>query len=210
MEFRSPVSPRWRQRWMPRAGAASIVLHIVLFATLIVHRRGRIVVVRSPGTEHGSRIMLTYSPGRAPSPSRVAAVTPASSPTPLKSKLTFKLQPQLQASSNTTQPATPSAEAKQGGNALGLGNVTVALATFFPAPKPDLSRLPPGTRGDVVIDVTIDEQGHIVETRVDESLGHGVDETVLATIQTWTFKPATKDGKAVASEQQILFHYERG
>jgi protein TonB len=37
-----------------------------------------------------------------------------------------------------------------------------------------------------------------------------VDESVLATVQTWTFKPATKDGKPVASEQQLLFHYERG
>ncbi len=195
---------------MPRAGAASILLHALLFATLILHRRGHIVAVRSPGTEHGSRVMLTYSPGRAPSPSRVAAVTPASSPTPLKSKLTFKLQRELQASSNAAQPATPSPDAKQGGDALGHGNVTVALATFFPAPKPDLSQLPHGTRGDVIIDVTIDEQGHIVDTHVDQSLGHGVDETVLATIQTWTFKPATKDGKPVPSEQQILFHYERG
>ena len=60
----------------------------------------------------------------------------------------------------------------------------------------------------MVIDVTIDDQGHIVDSHVDQSLGHGVDETVLATIQTWTFKPATKDGKPVPSEQQLLFHYE--
>ncbi len=31
----------------------------------------------------------------------------------------------------------------------------------------------------------------------------------MAIIQTWTFTPATKAGKAVASEQQLLFHFER-
>jgi protein TonB len=28
-------------------------------------------------------------------------------------------------------------------------------------------------------------------------------------VQTWTFTPATKAGKPVASEQQLLFHFER-
>jgi protein TonB len=31
----------------------------------------------------------------------------------------------------------------------------------------------------------------------------------METIETWTFQPAMKDGKPVASEQQLLFHYER-
>jgi protein TonB len=41
-------------------------------------------------------------------------------------------------------------------------------------------------------------------------MGAGIDQTILATIQTWTFKPATKDGVAVSSQQELLFHYERG
>ncbi len=191
---------------MPRAGAASVVLHVVLFSAVILHHRAPTVAVRSPGTEHGSRVMLTYSPGRAPSPSRVASVTSAVSRPAVRPRLT---QARAETSPNATPMASASADVKQGGDALGFGNVTVALAVFFPSPKPDLSRLPHGARGDVVINVTIDEQGHIADTHIDQGLDHDVDQTVLAVIQTWTFKPATKDGKPVSSEQQILFHYER-
>jgi protein TonB len=61
----------------------------------------------------------------------------------------------------------------------------------------------------VIIDVVIDEQGKIVKTEVAQSMGQGIDDTVLTAIQTWTFKPATKDGVPVPSEQELLFHYER-
>lgn len=57
--------------------------------------------------------------------------------------------------------------------------------------------------------MVIDEQGRIVKTQVALSMGQGIDDTVLAAIQTWTFKPATKDGIPVPSEQELLFHYER-
>ena len=82
------------------------------------------------------------------------------------------------------------------------------MASFYPVPKPDLSALPHGTHGDIVVDVTIDEDGKVVDTHVDEGLGHGVDEAVLAVLQTWTFYPATKAGKPVASVQQLLFHFD--
>jgi protein TonB len=55
----------------------------------------------------------------------------------------------------------------------------------------------------------IDEDGKVVDTHVDQGLGHGVDEAVLAVVETWTFTPATKAGKPVASKQQLLFHFER-
>jgi hypothetical protein len=51
--------------------------------------------------------------------------------------------------------------------------VTLAMANFYPDPKPDLSVLPHGTRGDVVIDIVIDEDGKVVDTKVDQGLGHG-------------------------------------
>jgi protein TonB len=96
-----------------------------------------------------------------------------------------------------------------GGDPSGETDVTVAMANFDPAPKPDLSTLPHGTHGDVLIDIVIDEDGKVVDTHVDQGLGGGVDEAVLAVIQTWTFTPATKAGKPVASKQQLLFHFER-
>jgi protein TonB len=36
-----------------------------------------------------------------------------------------------------------------------------------------------------------------------------VEQQVIATVQTWTFTPATRNGTPIASEQELLFHYER-
>jgi protein TonB len=185
---------------------ASALLHVATLAILLhVHHR-TIEPTRFPGTALGTRISLTYSPGSARTATEHAAVRPAAAKVtrPVKS-----LTP-AQASGSSVSPASSSPNAAQGGDALGSGNVTVALATFFPTPKPDLAQLPHGTRGDVVVDVTIDEQGRIVDSQVAQSMGAGIDQTVLATIQTWVFKPATKDGVAVPSQQELLFHYERG
>jgi protein TonB len=105
---------------------------------------------------------------------------------------------------------THSTAAATGADALGDGDTTVALLVLHPPPHPDLSQLPSGTRGDVIVDIVIDRTGRIAKFNLERGLGHGVDDTVLATIQGWTFQPATRNGVPVASEQELLFHYERG
>lgn len=169
---------------------ASAVLHLALLAVLLYVRPLRVEPTRYPGTAHGTKLSLTYSPGGAPKP-----VPPQIT----KVKSHVKEAPVIMA------PPSVDRASSQGGDARGAGNVTVALATFFPNPKPEI---PHGTRGDVIIDVVIDEHGKIVKTQVAQSMGQGIDDTVLATIETWTFKPATKDGIPVPSEQELLFHYE--
>jgi protein TonB len=185
---------------------ASAVLHLAALAVILHVRRLHIEPTRFPGTVLGSHISLTYSPGRARTATEKAAVKPTAA------KLTrpVKSFTPTQASGTSISPASANPNAAQGGDAFGSGNVTVALATYFPTPKPDLTQLPHGTRGDVIVDVTIDEQGKVVDSQVAQSMGAGIDQTILATIQTWTFKPATKDGVAVSSQQELLFHYERG
>lgn len=173
---------------------ASAALHATALAILLYVRPLHVEPTRYPGTAAGTHLSLTYSPGGAPKPA----------PTPVKAvKSHIKATPSIASLPSIDRTAA------QGGDARGAGNVTVALATFFPNPKPDLAQLPHGTRGDVIVDVVIDEQGRIVKTEVAQSMGQGIDETVLAAIQTWTFKPATKDGVPVPSEQELLFHYER-
>ena len=135
---------------------------------------------------------------KAYAPGRTAVVQP-----PKPKVVQPKDPPKLAMKEPEPPPPTSS------GDPTGEADVSVAMANFYPPPKPDLSVLPHGTRGDVVIDIVIDEDGKVVDTRVDQGLGHGVDEAVLAVVQTWTFTPATKAGKPVASEQQLLFHFER-
>ena len=173
---------------------ASAALHAFVLATLLYVRPLHIEPTRHPGTAAGIHLSLTYSPGGAPKPA----------PTPVKAvKSHVKAIPTIASSPSIDHTAA------QGGDARGVGNVTVALAIFFPNPRPDLTQIPHGTGGDVIVDVVIDEQGRIVKTEVSQSMGQGIDDTVLAAIQTWTFKPATKDGVPVPSEQELLFHYER-
>ena len=113
------------------------------------------------------------------------------------------------ASPNTTSPASTQPDSAAGADSLGSGNINIALVSYFPTPKPDLSTLPRGTKGDVILDIVIDTTGKIADIKMTSGLGHGIDENVIATVQQWTFHPATKDGQPVASEQELHFHYEK-
>jgi periplasmic protein TonB len=169
---------------------ASIGLHVLVFVALTYHFRG--LLKPHPHKKLNARKLVAYAPGHtAPTP----PVKPKIRPPVDKPKLVTKEPP----------PPPPAS----GGDPLGESDVTVALADFYPTPKPDLTQLPHGTKGDVVIDITIDEDGKVVDEKIDQSLNQGVDEAVLSMVQTWTFTPATKAGKPVASQQQLLFHYER-
>ncbi len=185
-------------RWI----AVSAALHALVLAALLRGSHMRVASIPHPGTREGTHLALVYNPGRSAAATAQAAVQPVE--TPLSRHLKLKPAPPRPASTASPSPSTAAASS-QGNNALGAGNVTVALATYFPWPRPDL---PHGTRGDVVVDITIDQQGRIVETQVAQSMGPAIDGSVLSTIQTWTFKPATRDGVAVPSEQELLFHFE--
>ena len=188
MELISLNSTTSKKRRMPLKEVVSIGLHVLLLVGLTYQFRGAI----KPHKRQVARMLTPYAPGHT------AVVTP-----PKPKVIPPKEEPKL--AMKQPEPPPPSS----GGDPSGESDVTVAMANFYPDPKPDLAVLPHGTRGDVVIDIVIDEEGKVVETKVDQGLGHGLDEAVLAVIQTWTFWPATKAGKPVASAQQLLFHFER-
>jgi periplasmic protein TonB len=190
-------------RWV----TASLAVHALVIAAVLFHRAPKLVNAERPGDANGHNLLLTFTPGSsAPAATLQAKERPVQKPTPL---------PTIAAPAKVAPtPSTPSTDAgtgnSSGDDALGQGDITLALEMNHPYPKPDLSHLPAGTRGDVVVDVVIDEQGHIAKSTLTRGLGDGVDAAVLATIQQWTFQPATRNGKPVPSEQELLFHYERG
>jgi len=81
------------------------------------------------------------------------------------------------------------------------------LPTSFHGPHVAPSELPPGVTGDVVVEVTIDVAGNIVNKKVLKSIGYGIDEKVLAVLESWHFRPATINGAPVASRQDVHFHF---
>jgi protein TonB len=196
----------------PKYALASMSLHILLVAALVHQSASWVAPIRLPGSPHGANLLLTYSPGRAPLQASVpnAKTQPkqAETTTPLPAPPQAKLKETV-ASPNTSSPASAQPDSAAGADSLGSGNINIALVSYFPTPKPDLSTLPHGTKGDVILDIVIDTTGKIADIKMASGLGHGIDENVIATVQQWTFHPATKDGQPVASEQELHFHYEK-
>lgn len=187
---------------------ASLFLHVCVLGALLFVRSPKLSPIERPGDATGHLLSLTYAPGMsAPAAKLQSPKAPPRPPTPLSNAPTPTPAPPVVSASTTA--ATSSPDAASGVDALGDGNTTVALVVVHPSPKPDLSQLPSGTSGDVIVDVVIDKDGKIAKYTMMRGLGHGVDQTVLATIQQWTFQPATRDGHPVASEQELLFHYVR-
>jgi TonB family protein len=67
-----------------------------------------------------------------------------------------------------------------------------------------------GQEGDVVVEITIDAQGNIVQKVVIQSLGPAVDQKVLAALENWRFRPATQNGVAIPSKQDVYYHFKSG
>ena len=59
----------------------------------------------------------------------------------------------------------------------------------------------------MIVEVTIDEQGNVVETKLIRGIGYGIEDRVLATLRQWHFRPASKDGVTIASQHIVTFHY---
>lgn len=55
-----------------------------------------------------------------------------------------------------------------------------------------------GVEGTVVLDLVVDEQGHVTQISVVKGLGHGLNEAAIAAIRQCAFDPGEKGGKPVA------------
>jgi periplasmic protein TonB len=206
----------------------SVAAHALVIAAFVLALRQRPVhVFNLPGTDLGTHLALTYLPGRAPAPTlrRMTRIKPraqsapqlrptlhsaASQPTaatihppPLPHLTVTEAAP----SPDVSAPASATPDATTGSDSWGSGSLQIALTTFSPSPAPDLSVLPHGVQGDVIVDVTIDPNGKVAELAVLHTLGYGIESSVIGTLKTWTFRPATKDGTPIASVQELHFHF---
>ncbi|HEY4677788.1 MAG TPA: energy transducer TonB [Candidatus Angelobacter sp.] len=85
--------------------------------------------------------------------------------------------------------------------------VKPALPVAFQDLKIYRSELPSGIQGDVIVEITIDAQGTVVQERLLQGLGHGVDDRVIAVLRDWRFHPATRNGVAIPSKHDVHFHF---
>ena len=192
-----------------RGALLSVSVHLALLLCFVsgVRWSPRVAPYRLPGTALGVSTLTYYSPGSPRSLTSNAS---------LKSLAKTKAAPMVRPVAATPEPEKAHAVQAETGlgtsakSGLGEGDITIALLTYYPHPAPDLSALPHGTKGDVILNAVIDESGKISELTLLKGLGSPVDETVIATVQQWHFTPAMRNGVPVVSEQELHFHYERG
>jgi TonB family protein len=204
--------PSQPQRRSPLTGSALAHGAILLLIIAACYQKPLARIV-SPGEKSGNMATVLYSPAdgyeaangvtRAasgqPQPARAAAVKTSAAP------MLAAGGPAAAESSSADAP--PNADAANGLDSLGDGNVRIALGAYYPQPQPDLSPFPRGFEGDVVIDVLIDQTGKIRDKKLVRGISPQVDNTVMATLETWQFTPAERNGVAISSEQELLFHY---
>lgn len=210
------------RRSVARSVSASMVIHALAIAAALSYASNHRGAVIHPGGIHsGTRLEMIYLPGPTPASTlhpavklqapAVAKLRPSSVPAlpafPAPLLPHVNLIPGAPSENNSSSPSdVPDRTA--GSNSWGSGDgQQIALTTYSPSPAPDLSLLPRGVQGDVIVDVTIDSDGRVSDLTVVKTLGYGIESTVVNTVRTWTFRPATKDGVPVASLQELLFHF---
>lgn len=187
----------------------SVAAHSVVLACLFsgVHLSPRVVPYKLPGTSLGTTMLTFYAPGSAHPVTSNSPVKTLKKPKPTSQVHPVPSLQQVEQSKAVESTVGVGTSAESG---LGEGDITIALQSYFPYPKPDLSTLPHGTKGDIILNAVIDKDGKISELKLLKGLGSPVDETVIATVQQWRYTPAMRNGIPVASEQELHFHYERG
>ena len=196
--------------------------HLAVLAVIAFHNP-RVIDLRPEWLAYGNgahTYKLIYFPPAAendatpPNAAKLLFPPPASKPRP-------RPLPKSQPPKPVPEPQQMSADAEAGdhnsraGSPLGTmidgpisgHEVHVAYPVVYPDPPVDRAELPRDLVGDVVIEVTIDSQGSVVETKIVQAIGHGIDEKIEATLRRWHYQPATLDGTPVASRHDVHFHF---
>lgn len=194
--------------------SASVAVHCVVLWALF--HSGPTPVLVTPSSvqygEHGTATLVYLAP-RGPQQT-LAAASRRGSLTFLRAKQakqeheSYKPQPIEQPQQTETADAkagSPYGSTSEG--AITGADVRPAIPTHFPDPPNLRSSVPYGVQGDVVVEVTIDAEGNVVETKVLKTIGYGVEEKVLEAVKNWHFRPATRDGIAIPSKHDVLYHF---
>jgi TonB family protein len=199
--------------------AASVVVHAAFLGVLLYHGTAAFVSFSETDlgipNSYGSR-SITYiapvGPERTPPAAEeqpklaLRRVAPKPAPKP-------KAAEHHELASKTADDALE-ATARGGspfgrvpGSPMTFDEVVPAFPVVYPDPAVSRGDLPAGVQGDVIVQVTIDPQGNVVETKLIQGIGYGIEQKVLDVLQRWRFHPAVRDGVNIASQHIVHFHY---
>jgi TonB family protein len=57
--------------------------------------------------------------------------------------------------------------------------------------------------GSVTVAIVVDKKGDVVDAKVVNGLGHGLDENAILAVKEWKYKPAEKNGVPVAVKMNV-------
>src|SRR5260370_38916729 len=210
------LQPTSSGRRRDRAVVVSVAAHLAVLAVLVSHNP-RVIELSPHWLAYGDAAhtyKLTYFPPAA----RNDAV-PRDAAKLLFLVRASKVRPQSQPPEPAPEPqqvnVVADAEAadhnSRAGSPLGTmidGPITghevhVAYPVVYPDPPVARAELPRDLQGDVVIEVTIDSQGNVVETKIVQAIGHGIDEKIEATLRRLHYQQAPLDAAPVDSMQYL-------
>jgi len=191
----------------------SIAIHVFLFILIL---RGRTPIFVAPsqvlGGVHGTNVTHLYWA------SGTAAARDSKESTAKKKVVWHKQQPfktadKSEDADRTETAATPSPTAGSPYGSLSDGTssgeeIRPALPAVTVEPRVNAEDLVGIAEGNVVIEITIDESGAIVSKAVVHSMGPAIDAKVLAALENWRFRPATRDGVPIPSKQDVVYHFK--
>lgn len=179
--------------------------------------------------DHGAYIAHLYWPNQHTQTTDASPGTAAADSQPrLNAHLTWKRpakaakaaepelpSPKIGLDDQTSAPGQ-AAQARPAGSPLGTvlegplsgEEVRPALPVVSPDPHVASDDLG-GLQGDVVVEVTIDENGNVIQKVVVQSLAPAIDGKVLEALDNWRFRPATRNGVPIASKQDVYYHFPR-
>jgi len=201
-----------------RTVAASVALHVAILGIIVFHHPQPVDLTPTwlawGNSEHSYKI--TYlPPGNGPAEEARLLLPPVASRQPSLRPAQAKKPKAAPEHHQLDTKADEGTENTKAGVALGRvvdgpisgHEVHVAFPTVYPDPPVNRAELPRDLVGDVVIEVTIDSEGNVVETKIVQAIGHGIDEKIEATLRRWHYQPATLDGSPVASHHDVHFHF---
>jgi TonB family protein len=215
-----------------RALSISLTLH-GLFLAFLIHAPSATVIAPSSalGGENGSSVTHLYWPSQAMAAPAESKSSSAAEPTHHRKVSEARLRWNRLKNESRTNPsdasaaetavasnvnsqhsasATPPAGSQYGSLYSGASGHEVRPALPVASAEPVVSPadLVGGIEGSVVVEITIDDKGNVIEKTVLQSLRPAIDAKVLAALENWHFSPATRDGVAIPSKQDVYYHFK--
>jgi len=196
---------------------ASIVIHIMAIGALVWRPSPQFIKASPSLRGNGGRgnVMALATPGvsslRAPKATDQEEIKRLTTPQKQKKHKGKAPERAVQAATTDNQhllPGMPGYILGSLSDGFALNHdVRAAISIVAPDPPIARSRLPEWIRGDVIVEVTIDDKGNVIGTRVLQTVGFGLEQVIVETLRQWRYIPAKVDGVSVASREDVHFHF---